>query len=99
MAKHDAFRSAYSVPIIIAGAGVQAAGRDCTRMAEHLDICPMLIGMCRRENSPSTPLPQSIVPLLQDPDTPLADVAITQVTRRSDSGFEIGYSIRSARFR
>jgi len=93
------FEPSARVPFIMAGSGVTAAGRACKRTSEHLNIYPTLAEMCELQSVPANLQGRSLVPLLQDPDAPWDHPAVTQVTRRSESGPVMGYSVRTERYR
>lgn len=93
------FEPSARVPFIIAGAGVTGAGRPCNRTSEHLDVYPTLAELCELEGIPANLQGHSLVPLLQSPDAAWDFPAVTQVTRPSDSGPTMGYSVRTERYR
>jgi arylsulfatase A-like enzyme len=82
------------VPMIVRAPGARGNGRACDGLVEFLDIYPTLCDLA------GLPLPEhlqgtSFVPLLNDPDRPGKDVAISQYPR----GNVMGYSMRSDRYR
>ena len=97
--KMKLFEPSARVPFIMAGAGVTAAGRPCKRTSEHLNIYPTLTELCDLQGAPSNLQGRSLVPLLQNPDAAWDHPAITQVTRRNQSGATMGYSVRTERYR
>jgi uncharacterized sulfatase len=97
--KMKLFEPSARVPFIMAGAGVTAAGRSCKRTSEHLNIYPTLAELCELQGTPANLQGRSLVPLLNDPDSPWDHPAITQVTRRNQSGATMGYSVRTERYR
>jgi len=97
--KTKLFEASARVPFLMAGAGVTAAGRGCNRTSEHLNIYPTLAEICELQGTPSILQGRSLVPLLQNPDAPWDNPAITQVSRHNDSGPTMGYSVRTERYR
>jgi arylsulfatase A-like enzyme len=94
------FEPSARVPLIIAGAGVGAAGQGCPRTVEHLDLYPTLVDLCELKGAPSNLQGRSLAPLLAGPNTPWDHPALSQVTRRTSSGAPLmGYSIRTERYR
>ncbi len=97
------FEPSARVPFIISGAGVTARGRGCKRPSEHLNIYPTLAEMCELEGIPAILHGRSLVPLLQDPESPWDHPAITQVSRGGGSNpsmsHYMGYSVRTERYR
>jgi uncharacterized sulfatase len=97
--KTKLFEPSARVPFIMAGAGVTARGRPCKRTSEHLNIYPTLAEICELDGTPANLQGRSLVPLLQNPDSPWDHPAVTQVTRRNVSGPTMGYSLRTERYR
>lgn len=97
--KRMLFEPSARVPFIIAGAGVQAAGKGCRRTSEHLNIYPTLAEMCELQGTPTNLQGRSLVPLLLDPDAAWDHPALSQVTRQSGSTEIMGYSVRTERYR
>jgi arylsulfatase A-like enzyme len=92
--KHTNFELDTHVPMIVRAPGARGNGRACDGLVEFLDIYPTLCDLA------GLPLPEhlqgtSFVPLLNDPDRPGKDVAISQYPR----GNVMGYSMRSDRYR
>jgi len=108
--KETLFEPSVRVPLMIGGAGVEAAGHSCSRTVEHLDIYPTLVELCALQGAPSNLHGQSLVPLLSDPDASWNRPAVSQIYRPSNypppwgwpnippSGI-MGYSIRTERYR
>lgn len=107
--KQTLFEPAARVPLLIGGAGVEAAGQACPRTVEHLDIYPTLMELCSLRGAPSDLHGQSLVPLLSNPNASWNRPAISQIYRRGGSppwgfpnapqGGVMGYSIRTERYR
>lgn len=93
------FEPSAHVPLFIAGAGVAAKGRACTRTVEHLNIYPTLAELCGLQGTPAHLQGRSMVPLLRDPQGSWDRPAITQVRRRAEAGLIMGYSLRTERYR
>jgi uncharacterized sulfatase len=94
------FEPSARVPFIMAGAGVSAAGKACMRTTEHLNVYPTLVELCDLRGAPVNLQGRSLVPLLQNPDSPWDHPAITQVSRGFfDPHPPMGYSIRTERYR
>jgi uncharacterized sulfatase len=93
------FEPSARVPFIMAGAGVSAAGRACTRTSEHLNIYPTLVELCGLAGSPANLQGHSLVPLLENPDAPWDHPAVTQVSRGYGQNPPMGYSVRTERYR
>jgi len=108
--KETLFEPALRVPLMIGGAGVDAAGQSCPRTVEHLDIYPTLVEMCALQGTPSNLHGHSMVPLLSDPNASWSRPAISQIYRPANypppwgwpnipPGGIMGYSIRTERYR
>lgn len=97
--KTKLFEPSARVPFIIAGAGVTGGGRPCKRTLEHLNIYPTLAELCELQGAPANLHGRSLVPLLENPDAPWDHPAVTQVTRQSEAGPTMGYSVRTERYR
>ncbi|MDQ6759657.1 MAG: sulfatase [Acidobacteriota bacterium] len=97
--KQTVFEPAARVPMIMAGAGVPARGRGCTRPVELLDMYPTLAAICNLGGTPGNLHGRSLLPLLTNPAAAWDKPAISQVRRPSPKGQVMGYSLRTARYR
>src|SRR5262249_5650505 len=97
--KQTLFEPATHVPLLIGGAGVQAAGRGCRRTVEHADIYPTLVELCGLRAAPSALHGRSLMPLLRDPRAPWNYPAVSQVLRATGQKRVMGYSLRTERYR
>lgn len=108
--KQTLFEPAARVPLLIGGAGIEAAGQACPRTVEHLDIYPTLAELCGLQGVPSNLHGQSLVPLLSNPNASWTRPAITQIYRPANypppwgwpnipPGGIMGYSMRNERYR
>lgn len=105
--KQSVFEAAVRVPLLIGGAGVEAAGQACRRTVEHLDIYPTLVELCGLDGAPSDLHGKSLVPLLSNPQANWDRPAISQIYRpavprggpNTPHGGVMGYSIRTERYR
>lgn len=108
--KQTLFEPATRVPLMIGGAGVQAAGQACSRTVEHLDIYPTLVELCGLQGTPSNLHGRSLVPFLSNPGANRDRPAISQLYRRGNypaagnrpnvpQAGAMGYSIRTERYR
>jgi len=88
--KTTLFENADRVPLIIAGPGVEAAGKSTAALAEMVDFYPTLAELCGLE-PPDFVSGVSLVPVLIDPSAKVRNSALTQ--------YRNGYSLRSARYR
>ncbi len=93
--KQTLFEPSARVPLIIAGAGVKAAGKACQRTVEHLDIYPTLVSMCGLKDAPSNLQGRNLTPLLSNPNAKWDHPAVSQVSRNT----VMGYSLRTERYR
>jgi uncharacterized sulfatase len=92
--KSTLYEFAARAPLIIAGPGVQAAGKSSPRTVEFVDLYPTLADVCSIE--PPHPLAgQSLRPLLDDPQAAWEKPARTQVQH----GKIAGRSVRTERWR
>jgi uncharacterized sulfatase len=83
-------------PLLIAGAGVKARGRSCSRTVELLDLYPTACELAGLTGVPSNLHGKSLLPLLENPDLAWDRPAVTQVRRgTAEQGFVHGYSIRT----
>jgi iduronate 2-sulfatase len=97
--KTKLFEASVRVPFLMAGAGVPAAGKACKRTSEHLNVYPTLVELCGLKGAPSNVQGRSLVPLLGNPDASWDHPALSQVTRRIQSGPVMGYSLRTEQYR
>ena len=97
--KMKLFEASVRVPFMMAGAGVPAVGKACKRTSEHLNIYPTLVELCGLQGAPANLQGRSLVPLLGNPDASWDHPALSQVTRRIQSGQVMGYSLRTERYR
>lgn len=88
--KTTLFENATHVPLIIAGPGVEAAGRSTKSFAEMIDFYPTLAELCGLTPPPSIS-GVSLVPALKDVTAAPRTSALTQ--------FENGYTVRTSRYR
>ena len=94
------FEPSARVPFIMAGAGVTATGKACTKSTEHLHVYPTLVELCGLEGAPANLQGRSLVPLLQNPNSPWDQPAVTQVSRGYfGSNLRMGYSLRTEQYR
>jgi uncharacterized sulfatase len=95
--KQTLFEHAARVPFMLAGAGVEARGRNCMRTVELIDIYPTLAQVCGLRDVPKNLQGRSLAPLLKNPDAAWDKPAVTQVNRPKEKA--MGYSIRTERYR
>lgn len=94
--KHTNFEVATRSPLIVAAPGQKAPGRHSDALIEFVDVYPTVAELC------GVPVPEEIegrsfAPLLDDPDLPWKEAALSQYPRRR--GTLMGYSIRTERHR
>ncbi len=92
--KHTTFEIDTHVPMIISAPGMPGNGQHTKALTEFVDIYPTLSELC------GLPLPEhlegsSMVPVLQNPDTPWKLAAFSQYPSQG----LMGYSIRSGQWR
>ena len=97
--KQTLFEPAARSPLIIAGAGVKAQGKACSRTVEFLDIYPTIADLSGLSGTPGTLHGVSLRPLLDDPSRAWDRPAVTQVRRGNAKRWVFGYSIRTERYR
>ncbi len=99
--KTTAFELDAHVPMIISSPD-HKAGQRTDALVELLDVYPTLADLCEL-NAPSEVEGTSLVPLLDDPDTNVKSVAMTQAARpnypRGQIPTTMGYSMRTERYR
>jgi iduronate 2-sulfatase len=93
--KHCNYETSVHSPLLISAPGQRAAGQPANALTEFVDIYPTLAELC------GIPLPQhlegmSLVPLMNDPQTPWKRAAFSQYPR---GGNVMGYSMRTDRYR
>jgi len=94
--KHTNFEIDTRVPMMISAPGMEAKGKHTPALTEFVDIYPTLCELT------GLPLPnhlqgKSFAPLLNNPETPWKDVALSQFPRQR--GEVMGYSMRTDRYR
>lgn len=92
--KHSNFENATRAPLIVCAPGAKATGRKTDALVEFVDIYPTLAELA------GLPLPEalegaSFAPLLDDPDRPGKQAALSQYPR----GTAMGRSMRTDRYR
>ena len=92
--KHTNFELDTHVPMIVRAPGARGNGQACDGLVEFVDIYPTLSDLAGLQ-LPEHLEGQSFAPLLNDPDRPGKDVAMSQYPR----GEVMGYSMRTDRFR
>jgi uncharacterized sulfatase len=97
--KRMLFEASAHVPLFIAVAGVNAKGKVCRRIVEHLNIYLTLAEMCELKETPANLQGRSMVYLLSNPEGQWDQPAITQVGRTVGSASIMGYSLRTERYR
>jgi iduronate 2-sulfatase len=97
--KQTVFEPAARVPLVIAGAGVSARNRRCTRPVELLDLYPTLADICGLEGTPPGLHGRSLAPLLKNAGARWDSPAISQVRRGPAATAVMGYSLRTERYR
>ncbi len=88
--KTTLFENATRVPLIMAGPGVEAAGKHTRSFAEMVDFYPTLAELCGLKQ-PASVSGVSLVKVLKDPSVAARTSAFSQ--------FESGYSLRTDRWR
>jgi len=96
--KQTLFERSARAPLIIAGPGVQAAGRATSRIVEFLDLYPTLAGLAG-VRPPDGLHGRSLAPLLKNPSARWEHPAITQVRRGPAATAYFGYSVRTDKWR
>lgn len=100
--KRTLFEEATRTPLVVLAPGRAGNGRACRRVVEFVDILPTVTALA------GMPVPavglagRSLVPLLDDPDAPWDEVAVSQILRPADDRFPapvMGRSVRTARWR
>jgi arylsulfatase A-like enzyme len=88
--KTTLFENATRVPLILAGPGIDAAGRVTPSLAEMVDFYPTLAELCGL-TAPEYVAGVSLAPALRDPQATPRQSAFTQ--------YATGYSLRTPRYR
>lgn len=100
--KHTNFEQATRAPLLIRVPGRKTAGRKCDAPVEFVDIYPTLAEACALP-APKALDGQSLMRFIENPDAPMAKVAISQYPRPGGKvgagGPVMGYSIRDERWR
>ncbi len=99
--KRTLFEQSARSPLIIRDPRAQGNGQVCRRIVEFVDIFPTVTELAGVTN-PKGLEGRSLVPLLNDPQSPWNGYAITQVLRPADDRLEnqvMGCSIRTDRWR
>ena len=96
--KHTNFEIAARAPLLISVPKSGTAGQKCAATVEFVDVYPTLAELC------GLPIPEglggsSIKHLIEKPDAPFTDVAISQYPKKAPEGPVMGYSIRNDRWR
>lgn len=109
--KQSLFEESARVPLLIVAPGKSKAGKRCESLVSHVDLFPTLAELCDVAK-PTNLQGQSLVPMLNDPNSTGRGWALTQVVRGGrinrggaspatgdDGGRFFGYSLRTARWR
>jgi uncharacterized sulfatase len=97
--KQTLFEWSARAPLIVAGAGVSARGKNSMRTVEFLDLYPTLTQMCGLTGGPTNLHGRSLTPLLKIPAAPWSKPAITQVRRGQGEKSVHGHSLRNEGYR
>ncbi len=89
--KQSLFEPSARTPLILAGSGVKARGKACSRTVELLDVYPTVADLCGLSSKPANLDGVSLAPLLRDPKRAWNRPAVSQVQRRQI----MGYSLRT----
>jgi uncharacterized sulfatase len=97
--KQTLFEWSARAPLIVAGAGVPARGRNSMRTVELLDLYPTLSELCGLTGTPANLHGRSLVPLLKNPADAWTKPAVSQVRRGQADKAVHGHSLRNERYR
>jgi uncharacterized sulfatase len=97
--KQTLFEWSARAPLIVAGAGVSAGGRNSMRTVELLDLYPTLSELCGLTGTPAHLHGRSLAALLRDPAASWSKPAVTQVRRGQTETAVHGHSLRNERYR
>lgn len=97
--KQTVFEWSARAPLIVAGAGVAARGKNSMRTVELLDMYPTLAELCGLSSVPKNLHGKSLAPLLKDPRVSWSKPAISQVRRGQADKPIHGHSMRNERYR
>ena len=98
-AKHSLFELSSHTPLIVSVPGQETAGESTGALVELIDIYPSLVELAGLDPSPRFD-GESFAPLMEDPNTPFKDAALSQYRHFMEPYREImGYSIRTDRHR
>lgn len=92
--KNTLFELSARPPLIVVAPQAKGNGRTCKRVVEFVDLFPSVVELAGLK-APHALQGRSLVPLLQNPEAPWDEAALTQVQR----GKVAGYSIRTQRWR
>ncbi|MBF0198968.1 MAG: sulfatase [Planctomycetes bacterium] len=93
-AKHVNWEKTNRVPILISVPGMKHRGTQSEQLVELLDLFPTVTDLVGLE-APDHVDGRSLVPLLENPERPWAEAALSQYKR----GDKMSYSIRTKRYR
>jgi arylsulfatase A-like enzyme len=96
--KQTLFEHSTRAPLLVAGPGVSAKGRQSARVVEFLDLYPTLVALAGVP-APAGLQGRSLVPLLKDPGAGWDHAALSQVRRGPAANSFMGYSVRTAEWR
>ena len=98
-AKHSLFELSSHTPLIVSAPGQSTAGESTDALVELIDIYPSLVELAGLDPSPRLD-GESFAPLMDDPDIPFKDAALSQYRHFMEPYRDImGYSIRTDRHR
>lgn len=98
-AKHSLFELSSRTPLIVSVPGQRTAGDSTGALVELIDIYPSLVELAGLAPSPRFD-GESFVPLIEDPEAPWKDAALSQYRHFMEPYRQImGYSIRTDRHR
>ncbi|MCB1086988.1 MAG: sulfatase [Verrucomicrobiae bacterium] len=101
--KRTLFEEAARAPFLIRFPGAKGNGQACGRVVEFVDLYPTLTDLCGLGTPGGVPLTgRSLRPLLDDPVSPWAGQAVTQILRPADDRLPeavMGRSLRTEEWR